>query len=368
MKWWLLGVLLLPSLASAHKPSDSYLTLRVMAERAVGRWDVALRDLDLALELDADGDGSLTGRELRRREAELGAYLLARLSLVADDGPCPLRATGHRVTEHSDGPYAVLDFEAGCGGAPRMLEVRYGLLFELDPQHRGLARIEGAGVGQTGIFLADRQALTFELQGGGAAPRAGALREMMAAGVHHIWIGVDHILFLLALLLPAVLRREGGRWIPAAGFLPVVKEVARIVTAFTVAHSVTLALSTLGVVQLPVRWVEVAIALSVALAAVNNLKPLFHARWGLAFALGLLHGFGFSNVLADLGLPRGTLLLHLVGFNLGVELGQLAIVAAFLPVSFLLRTRWVYRWPIFAGGSAAIVATALVWSVQRAWL
>ena len=140
----------------------------------------------------------------------------------------------------------------------------------------------------------------------------------------------------------------------------------KIVTAFTVAHSITLSLATLGVVTLPTRLVESAIALSVVAAALNNLDPVVGGRrWVVAFLFGLVHGFGFASVLSDLGLPQGALLLALVGFNLGVEVGQLAIVAAFLPVAFLLRDTAFYRRGVLVGGSALIVLIAAVWLVER---
>ncbi len=121
-------------------------------------------------------------------------------------------------------------------------------------------------------------------------------------------------------------------------------------------------------IELPSRPVESAIALSVMLAALNNLWPVVHARrWAVAFAFGLVHGFGFASVLADLGLPSGALLLALVGFNLGVELGQLMIVSAFLPLAFALRRTWTYRRIILDGGSAAIALIAAVWLVERAF-
>ena len=116
------------------------------------------------------------------------------------------------------------------------------------------------------------------------------------------------------------------------------------------------------------RLVESAIAFSVVLAALNNIWPLVHGRrWLVAFGFGLIHGFGFASVLTDLGLPREALLLALVGFNLGVELGQLAIVAAFLPLAYALRRTWGYRRIAFVGGSAAIGAVAGLWLVERAF-
>jgi len=122
------------------------------------------------------------------------------------------------------------------------------------------------------------------------------------------------------------------------------------------------------VISLPSRLVESAIAASVVLAALNNIVPLVHhRRWMVAFAFGLIHGFGFASVLRDLGLPKDALLLALVGFNLGVEVGQLAIVSAFLPIAYGLRASWFYRRLVFIGGSLAIVAVAAIWFIERAF-
>jgi hypothetical protein len=171
----------------------------------------------------------------------------------------------------------------------------------------------------------------------------------------------------VSLLLPAVLVRHEGRWQARSTLKASVLDVLKIVTAFTLAHSLTLSLAALGALSLPSRLVESAIAASVILAALNNLWPLAH-RWRalVAFAFGLIHGFGFASVLADLGLPQGALALSLVGFNVGVELGQLAIVAAFLPLAYLLRHGLFYRRVVLTGGSALIVVLATVWLAERA--
>ena len=159
-----------------------------------------------------------------------------------------------------------------------------------------------------------------------------------------------------------------GRWQPVHRLRDAGWDVLRIVTAFTVAHSITLSLATLGWVSLPSRLVESAIAASVVLAALNNVWPLFQGRrWGVAFAFGLIHGFGFASVLADLGLPQDALVLALVGFNLGVELGQLAIVLAFLPVAFLLRASLFYRRGVLVAGSLVIALVAAAWFLERAF-
>jgi len=348
----------------AHKPSDSYLTIRADGATLSGQWDIALRDLEHAIGLDADGDGAITWGELRARHSDIAAYAFGRLQLRADRRQCRLVATDQLVDEHSDGAYAVLRFTAQCGEEPyREIKAEYSLFFDLDPTHRGLLRVEHPAGAVAGVLGPERPRLAVPVTG---VSRLSQFLDYGREGIWHIWIGFDHVLFLISLLLPAALSATGHGWKAAERFAPVFWEVFRVVTAFTIAHSFTLSLAALAVIQLPSRLVESAIALSVMLAALNNLRPLvLGRRWVVAFAFGLVHGFGFASVLTDLGLPQGTLLVALVGFNLGVEAGQLAIVSLFLPFAFGMRRTWVYKRMIFAGGSAVIAMIASVWLIER---
>ncbi|MCA1247901.1 HupE/UreJ family protein [Massilia sp. MS-15] len=348
----------------AHKASDSYLNLAVEGERIEGRWDIALRDLELAVGLDTNGDGALTWDEVRARHGAIAAYALARLKLSGDAGDCPLQVTQQLVDHHTDGAYTVLMLRGACGAPVESLAIGYTLLAELDPQHRGLLALRHGAATSTAILGPDNARPRLRL----AEPaRWRQLIEYIGQGVWHIWIGFDHILFLLSLLLPAVLLYRDRQWIGRAGFRDAGLDVVRVVTAFTLAHSLTLTLAALGILALPSRLVESAIAASVIVAALNNLRPLYQrGRVLFAFGFGLLHGFGFASVLADLGLPQGTLLMSLVGFNLGVELGQLAIVAAFLPLAWWLRNGQFYRRVVMLGGSATIALVAGFWLVERA--
>jgi len=351
--------------AHAHKPSDSYLTLRIEGSEIVGQWDIALRDLDLALGLDTDQDGAITWGEVRKRHADISAYALTRVQLLADGANCPSLAGEHLADRHSDGAYAVLRFTAHCPRVPATLELRYRLLFDLDPQHRGLLQLQRGPQVTSAIFAAQTSSQRFEL---GDAHRLHQFVAYVRHGVWHIWTGFDHILFLLSLLFPAVLMRNGSGWRPAEQLSAAALDVLKVVTAFTLAHSITLSLAALGVVTLPSRLVESAIAVSVVLAALNNLYPVVsERRWLLAFVFGLVHGFGFASVLVDLGLPHAALLTCLVAFNVGVELGQLALVAAFLPVAWLARASWVYRRLTLYAGSTAVAMLALAWLIERAF-
>jgi hypothetical protein len=355
----------LATAATAHKPSDSYLSITVDGAIVRGQWDIALRDLEFANGLDDNGDGNITWGELRAHQKEIAAYTLARLTIALDGASCQPQPTDYLVDHHSDGAYAVLRFDAGCPGEGRSLELGYNLFFDIDPQHKGLLRLQYAGSTRTAIFSPEASRQAFELT---RASRFSQFVDYGREGVWHIWIGFDHILFLLSLLLPAVLVLTGRRWEPVARFKTALWDVLKIVTAFTIAHSITLSLAALGIISLPTRLTESAIALSVVLAALNNIFPLFQRRrWMVAFAFGLIHGFGFASVLADLGLPRDALLLALVGFNLGVEAGQLAIVTAFLPAAYWLRRTMLYQRIIFIGGSMLICALAGMWLVERAF-
>ena len=365
----LIGLLgMLP--AQAHKPSDSYLSIEVSKARVSGQWDIALRDLDFAIGLDADGDGRITWGETRAKHAEIAAYALARLAIRSDGAACRTEVPQQLVDRHTDGAYTVLQLSITCPNTPTptptQLSITYGLFADIDPQHRGLLKLSALGQTRSAVFGPEAREQNFALKETSAFSQ---FIDYAREGVWHIWIGFDHILFLLALLLPAVLvwrGRYGARWQAVERFRSAFVDVFKIVTAFTIAHSITLSLATLGVVELPSRWVESAIAASVVLAALNNVWPLFHGRrWTVAFGFGLIHGFGFASVLADLGLPREALVLALVGFNLGVEGGQLAIVTAFLPLAYALRRSSFYRRAVMVGGSLLIAALAGAWLVER---
>jgi hypothetical protein len=348
--------------AQAHKPSDSYLALSVNGTVIDGQWDIALRDLDFALSLDQDGNGELTWDEIRSQHGAIADYALGHLGLATDAGSCTVTPGEQLVDNHTDGAYTVLRFKAVCPDKAAALTVGYRLFADLDPQHKGLLKLSAGGLTSTAIFSPDNARQSLSLR---APDRWSQFTDYVKNGVWHIWIGFDHILFLLSLLLPAVLVpmvANRAQTLRAASI-----DVLKVVTAFTLAHSLTLTLASLQVVALPSRWVESAIAASVVVAALNNLVPIFKGKRPLAaFAFGLIHGFGFASVLADLGLPQGAMALSLLGFNVGVELGQLAIVAVFLPFAYLTRRTWFYR-QLTTTGSVVIALVATVWLVERAF-
>jgi hypothetical protein len=359
----MLGLLCMHLSAWAHKASDSYLVIDVQGAAVKAQWDIALRDIDFAIGLDSDGNGEITWGELRAHQAPLQAWALSRLELERA-GPCALNVASMQVDTHTDGAYAVLHMTGLCPGVAGELRLRYRLLFDLDNLHRGLLRLTLDGTTHSTVLGPDSGAPTF---GAGVVSKRQQFEQYLVEGIWHIWKGFDHILFLLSLLLPAVLVYTKRQWQGAPRLGVAVREVLWVVTSFTAAHSVTLSLAALGLIALPSRLVESVIALSVVLAAANNVWPVVaHRRWVVAFCFGLIHGFGFASVLAELGLPTDALALSLVGFNLGVEVGQMAIVASFLPLAFALRNTRFYQRGVFIGGSVLTMLVAALWLAERA--
>jgi hypothetical protein len=275
MKRWLIGILLLLSsgLASAHKASTSYLQLKVNGAELSGHWDIALRDLDYAIGLDRNGDGQLTWGEVRGAESSIAAYALARLHADADGAACSLTSNGLQIAEYSDGRYAVLALNGHCPQAPRALALRYELFFDLDALHRGLLNLQMGTTSkdsQSGVFAPDERELRFTATSGWLA----VFGQYFRAGLYHVWTGLDHMLFLAGLFLPAVLRRKGRDWIAAPQLMPALRDTAVMVTAFTIAHACTLTLAAIGAFSPPSRWVESAVAATVLFAGLNNLTPM----------------------------------------------------------------------------------------------
>jgi len=357
-------------IAYAHKLSDSYLTLRQSDGGSAfdGQWDIALRDLDYAVGIDGNHDGRITWGELKESRPRITRYALERLTVESisrgDREGCLLRPTELLVDEHVDGHYAVLRFAANCRFRPAQLVLHYGLLFDVDPTHRGLLQISSGKLSQAAVLPRSHPTVAINLQ---SPQRLQQFAEFVTEGVWHIWKGFDHILFLLTLLFPAVIVYRLGRWEPRGSWRESAFDVLKVVTAFTVAHSLTLSLAVLDLIHAPSRVVESTIAATVLLGAMNNLLPVvLERRWLVAFVFGLVHGLGFASVLADLGMHGANLALALVGFNAGVELGQFAIVIVFLPLAVLLRDTVFYRRIFVPVGSGVIGMVAMVWLISRA--
>ncbi len=409
--------------AMAHKASDAYLSLAdaPLVESPTGRislrLSLALKDLDAALDtLDADDDRRLTWGEVRRATTAIAAW--AGAGTVLRCGGALLSAAWRldALERRSDGSYIRLAAALDCP-PEAALTLDYRLMKEIDPTHRLL--VAGQLNSQAiAAVLAPQGRSHLELRPGQAASASrtdaiarpdpvftsastSALTSMPAPqpadvtpalpnsgtsfisffveGVRHILTGYDHLAFLLALLLPLSLaRRAPAR---ALATLPLMAQPPReinsaeqrglaalmlTVTGFTVGHSITLALASLGWISASGAWVEPAIAISIAVTAALNLHPVRGLPApALAATFGLVHGLGFSTVVIEAGLSGAPLVGALVGFNLGVEAGQLGMVALWCALHALL-VRWsLYPLVVVRGGSVALLALALFWTAER---
>ncbi len=275
------------------------------------------------------------------------ALLREKLTITADAARCAAgRGQLAPATPDVKSVTAIVDFT--CPPHARALVIRDDTFDTLGGDHHTLGRIEAGG--QTRQFALEPAARETTVTLGGTAAGHGGMGSFLALGVHHILSGWDHLLFLLALLL------RGGRLL----------SLLRIVTAFTAAHSITLAMAVLGVVTVPDRLVESVIAASIAYIALENLvaRDAVSRRWLVSFAFGLVHGLGFASALGPLELPRESLAVTLLAFNLGVELGQAAVIVVALPVLVWLRQR-AWEGSLVRAASAALVVVGVALCVQR---
>jgi hydrogenase/urease accessory protein HupE len=338
-------LLVIAAMASAHTGGSTGFASLTVRENSI-RYRVGLYPKTLPAAITEVLLAAQTGDEDARER--LFSLYRERLTIVADGTRCAAgQAQILPPDAEPDRVMVVVDF--ACAGHIHQLALRDDTFDVLGADHHTLVRIDAGGeVHQLALEPTNREGrVTITTQG--AASRGGT--SFFLLGMHHILSGWDHLLFLLALLL------RGGT----------ILTLLKIVTAFTVAHSVTLALAIFDVVTLPSRLVESVIALSIAFVAAENLFPrrAFSARWAVSFCFGLVHGFGFSAALRELGLPSSGQATSLLAFNLGVEAGQAMVIAAVMPLLLLLfrRARWASL--LTRACSLTILVIGLALSVER---
>lgn len=346
------ALLLVAGAASAHavglsKGDYTAAGTDVYAELTFARGDLA----GLVSGLDANGDGAVDGRELARAQPAIESVVLGGIPVEGDGAPCRATLTSAELAE-PDG--VDLRGHYRCASAPSQVRVSVRLLEDLPEGHRHVARLV---VGSTTVDDVLRRGHE-DIAAGAAATKqaaapaghAGGLFSFLRLGVEHILTGYDHLVFLFGLVL------VGGR----------VRSLVGAVTAFTVAHSITLALAVLGVWAPSPRIVEPAIALSIVWVGIENFFVRdAHGRWRITFPFGLIHGFGFAGALREIELPRARVPAALVTFNLGVELGQLAVMALVVPAIVLLRKRGLLGRTATLALSAGVVAAGAYWFISR---
>lgn len=364
--WLLLAAALACPSAWAHKSSDGFVYLDQRdPQHTTVQVDLALRDLALVIPLDVNGDHKVSGAELRGARGRITRYFGDGVTLDSPGGRCTLTGQTWGMSHHSDGPYAAAAYSVQCPDGETATKLSYKLLFDVDPQHRGLVQQLTPDHERLAVISPDNQSLTLS-----QAPPSmlATFLAYLHQGIIHLLSGYDHILFLMVLVLPSSLPRRTVSGEPEERRLGRrLLELTVIVTSFTLAHSITLALSALNVVRPLSALIETLIALSIAITAINVFWPILGRKhWKLAFGFGLIHGFGFASVLADLASGTSQKVLALAGFNTGVEIGQLMVLGIIFPLLFWLGSRTIYQRMAVPVIATVVVMISLYWVLERA--
>jgi hypothetical protein len=297
--------------------------------------------------------------DLKEAEGQPVPYVTSRIEVLDGETPCPVE-NGASGTE---GSFVKITWTARCPAPVTMLVIEYDLFFDLDEAHEAVLRVVAHGDKADTVLKQGASRFVWEL---GEPPPSGTL-AFIRSGVDHIVFGFDHIAFVLTLLLALVIARDVSGW-RRRRLGEALRATALIVTSFTVAHSITLIAASLGYVSVPGKLVEAAIALSIAYTAIENIvRPDVRWRFALTFGFGLLHGLGFARML-EVQLPPDDVIVPLLAFNVGVELGQLAIVALALPVLWLVAGRIGgerYRRLVLPALSVVLAILGVLWLIER---
>lgn len=348
----------LPGAASAHSLESSTVAVRVGEDGVSATISVALETVDEALGTDHSSEDDVS-----EYADEVIAYIDEHLTVTGADGAAWAEAYGDAAVESVEGITSfTVDVVLGGDAATGDFTLTYDAVIEAVPAHEAVVVLTDADGEISTAGVLDASHASVAISGSGQAVPVG---DVVRYGFHHVLEGADHLLFLFALLLPAPLIAAGGRWRRGRGALASAWRVVHVVTAFTIGHSLTLIAAALGWVAVPGRPVEVLIAASVAIAAVHAIRPLA-ARGEAAIALGfgLVHGLAFAGILAGLGIDGSASIASLLAFNVGVELAQLAAVAAVLP-SLLVLSRTRLHAPLRVGAASLALAAAAGWALER---
>ncbi len=362
--------------AFPHAVGETYVFMSIREEALAGHVEIHERELAAMWDIDLPRSEDQALARLRESKHLVEPYILEHFVVTVPGGEHaqPSFERIELLSTEATGRFAKYHFYAPVSAPlPDELTVRQDLFLETSPLHRNLLLLEynaktGRRYDGEHTVLIFSRATPVQRLDLVDVPTMMRPLDFVKAGVYHILIGYDHVLFILCLLLPAVLALDAGRWIPADRFGTSMWQVIKIVTVFTVAHSVTLTLAALGLVSVSSRWVESAIALSIVVVALNNICPILRGHaWPVVFVFGLFHGLGFATVMGHLEFRIVDLVKTMIAFNVGVELGQIAIVAAIFPLLHVSRKKRFFQPLVLRGGSSLMAVLASFWFVQRAF-
>jgi hydrogenase/urease accessory protein HupE len=363
------SLFLLPVVLLSHNPDTSYVRVTISADKVETRLTYDVFTLLKITPLDDNRDNQLQRSELEAHVSQIADFLRSKIGLAvseddeeADLGdfkgflwPPDIGEAISAADYHTQNGLILFDFVRKVEQPPEVVAIAFGFFDQLTDRHTVLGVFACQGEEFETSFT--KYAPDFEYSTGfePSAPQtqrslSETIWRFFKMGVEHIFLGYDHICFLIALIVVSRFR-----------------EIVKIVTSFTIAHSITLILATLEWVELPTRLIETCIAATIVYVAVENLwiKDTRH-RWWLTFFFGLVHGFGFANVLREMGLPTTGLIRCLLSFNLGVEFGQLVIAICLLPLAYTLN-HWKHGHKVAMGISVLLAFFGAAWFIDRAF-
>jgi hypothetical protein len=355
--------------AEAHQFSTAYLAIQTHDKTPIvtAEYRLAVRDLSLLVPVTVNDKNQITWGAIKAQDSAITALLGQNLIWKSGSTTCAMNSQREplAIDQLAGLSYIVTYLSIDCGKA-KATTLDYRMLAHIDSGHRLIVSSEDAdkpeAPGRTWLMAPSVTEL-----GNTSSDLGETFITYVKEGIHHILTGADHLMFLLMLLLPAVYHRIDNKWIPVESKFAAVRKTFYIATAFTLAHSITLTVAALNIISLPSKWVESAIAFSIAVAALNNIFPkiLGAKQIRIAFSFGLIHGFGFASALSDLPLHTLARLTALFSFNFGIEIGQFICILIFFPLALALRKKVFYRQVMFKGGSIVACILALLWMTQR---
>lgn len=367
---------ILISPAWAHGKRENYVWVNIEQDHIAGRFEVNIKDLRSKLGLQIPSDVAGRDRVLQETAQEVQSYLLQNFSLSFTGQQGSIQFADVLPPEEAEGRWVKYLFRVE--GVPQDDLMTVGNTIFLtpeflksDPLHKSLVlldynrfrEIEFGDENTALVFgphLSESQFSTID------TPKILIADDFLVQGLIHIWFGLDHMLFLFTLLLTSVLVRVQGLWQPVTSAKAALFNIVKIVTIFTISHSITLVFAVLGWIELPIGLVEAIIAGSIAVVAINNIFPVFSAHtWLLIFVFGLIHGLGFASAMGDLQFRNVKIEKVLFLFSLGIELGQIIVVVVVLPILYWLRNSPLYRQFIMPALSLACALIASWWFGQR---
>ena len=356
----LLMMLFMGIIHNAH--SHTLSTAFVNADMNESGWiqgEIRFRFVDLKphIDMDTNRNGELTWAEVLNQSSAIKQYFQSLLILKTAQQACLVNVEEtFKVDTHYNDNYLVLPFNADCTSAGQV-SVTYPNIDRQPFHHKLIFNLQYNSISHQRIISQSVSSIHLDLQ---SPHHLDTFIEYLWQGMWHIWIGYDHILFLICFLLAAVFHQNVKTFSRQS-----LANILMLVTAFTVAHSITLILTAFNWIQLPSHWVEATIALSIFFSAINNIIVMVKRLFFLIFIFGLIHGMGFAGVLGELNIPQGQRVLSTIAFNLGVEIGQILILFIILPMLLMIRSLKIPPKWCLTTGSLGIGGMSLVWLVER---